>query len=89
MTKKEMALRLSKDVGITTRQAEKALNSFLEGIKTSLKRGERVTFSGFGSFEIKKAKARTGKNPKTGADIKIPPKKRIKFNPSKQLKDAV
>jgi DNA-binding protein HU-beta len=61
----------------------------IEGIKTSLKKGKRVTFSGFGSFEVKTRKARKGRNPKTGAVISIPKKKRIKFNPSKSFKDSL
>jgi DNA-binding protein HU-beta len=48
-----------------------------------------VTFSGFGSFEVKTRKARKGRNPKTGAVINIPKKKRIKFNPSKSFKDSL
>jgi DNA-binding protein HU-beta len=61
----------------------------IEGIKASLKKGKRVTFSGFGSFEVKTRKARKGRNPKTGAVISIPKKKRIKFNPSKSFKDSL
>ncbi|HDZ25178.1 MAG TPA: HU family DNA-binding protein, partial [Candidatus Aminicenantes bacterium] len=77
------------DAGTTYLQAEKAFNSMIEGIKASLKKGKRVTFSGFGSFEVKTRKARKGRNPKTGAVINIPKKKRIKFNPSKSFKDSL
>ena len=80
---------MAKDSGITGLQAAKAFSSMMEGIKGSLKRGEKVTFSGFGSFEIKERRARKGRNPKTGAEVAIPPRKRVKFNPSKSLKNAL
>lgn len=89
MNKKEIANEMSKDAGISFLQAEKAFNSMIEGIKDSLKNGERVTFSGFGSFEVKNKKARTGRNPKTGEVISIPKKKRVKFNPSRSFKDSL
>jgi DNA-binding protein HU-beta len=89
MNKKETIVRMSKDAGITALQAAKAFSSMMEEIKTSLKQGKKVTFSGFGSFEVKERKARKGRNPKTGAEVAIPPKKRIKFNPSKSLKNAL
>jgi len=89
LNKKEIAMKMAKDSGTTFLQAEKAFNSMIEGIKASLKKGKRVTFSGFGSFEVKTRKARKGRNPKTGAVINIPKKKRIKFNPSKSFKDSL
>ena len=89
MNKKEIISRMSKDSGVTARQAAKAFSSLMEGIRSSLKKGEKVTFSGFGSFEVKERKARKGRNPKTGAEVAIPPKKRVKFNPSKGLKAAL
>jgi len=82
-------MKMAKDAGITFLQAEKAFNSMIQGIKASLKKGKRVTFSGFGSFEVKTRKARKGRNPKTGDVINIPKKKRIKFNPSKSFKDSL
>lgn len=87
MNKKDIAAKISRDAGISYLQAEKAFNAMIEGIKDSLEKGKRVTFSGFGSFEIKKSKERKGRNPKTGEEISIPKKKRVKFNPSKKLKD--
>lgn len=87
MNKKDIAAKISRDAGISYLQAEKAFNAMIEGIKNSLEKGKRVTFSGFGSFEIKKSKARKGRNPKTGEEISVPKKRRVKFNPSKKLKD--
>lgn len=86
MNKKETISRMAKDSGITYLQASKAFSSLIEGIKGSLREGEKVTFSRFGSFDVKERKARKGRNPKTGAQVAIPPKKRIKFTPSKSLK---
>ena len=89
MNKKQITHKMSKDAGITALQAEKAFQSLFKGITNALKKGERVTFSGFGSFEIRRRKARKGRNPKTGQSIQIPHKNRIKFNPSKILKDKL
>ena len=89
LIKKDIQIRMSKDAGISGLQAEKALRAVTEGIKRALKRGEKVTISGFGSFEIKTQKARRGRNPKTGQAIKIPQKPRIKFNPSQSLKNSL
>ncbi|MGQ9672399.1 MAG: HU family DNA-binding protein [Candidatus Aminicenantales bacterium] len=89
MNKKEMIGRMARDAGITAIQAAKAFSSMMEGIKNALKRGEKVTFSGFGSFEVKERKARKGRNPKTGTEVAIPPRKRIKFNPSKRFKNSL
>ncbi len=89
MNKKEMIGRMARDAGITAAQATKAFSSMMEGIKSSLKRGEKVTFSGFGSFEVKERKARKGRNPRTGAVVAIPPRQRIKFNPSKRFKNSL
>ena len=86
MNKKETISRMSKDAGITYLQSAKAFSSLLEGIKGALQAGEKVTFSGFGSFDVKERKARKGRNPKTGEQVAIPPKKRVKFTPSKSLK---
>ena len=89
MNKKELTAKMSRDAGITSRQAEKAFNSLIEGIKNSLKKGKRVTISGFGSFEVKARKARKIKNPRTGEVISIPKKKRIKLNPSKTFTNSL
>lgn len=89
MNKRDIIVKMAKDSGITALQAEKAYHSLLQGVIDSLKRERRVTFSGFGSFEIRQRRARLGRNPKTGETIDIPPKKRIKFNPSQIFKDQL
>lgn len=80
---------MARDAGIPALQAAKAFSSLIGGIKASLKKGKRVTFSGFGSFEVKVRKARKGRNPKTGEIISVPKKKRIKFNPSNSFKNSL
>ena len=89
MNKKEITAKMAKDAGITLFQAEKAFTSMIEGIKSSLKKGKRVTFSGFGSLEVISRKARKGRNPKTGEIIKIPKKNKIKFNSSRSFQDSL
>lgn len=89
MNRKDIILKLMKNAGITTKQATQALNSMIEGIKEALRKGERVTLSGFGSFEVKVRNPRKGRNPKTGEEVAIPSKKRLKFNPSKTFRESI
>jgi DNA-binding protein HU-beta len=89
MTKAEMVERIAKDATITKAAAEKALGAFLGGVTDALKKEDKVTFVGFGSFGVIKKKARTGRNPQTGAEIKIAAKKAVKFTPGKALKESV
>jgi len=70
-------------------EAGKAVDAFLLAIKKALKRGEKVTLVGFGTFSVAKRSARTGRNPQTGKPIKIAAKKVPKFTAGKALKDAV
>lgn len=89
MNRKDIILKLMKNAGITTKQATQALNSMIEGIKEALRKGERVTLSGFGSFEVKVRNPRKGRNPKTGEEVAIPSKKRLKFNPSRSFRESI
>ena len=70
-------------------EAGKAVDAFLLAIKKALKKGEKVTLVGFGTFSVAKRSARTGRNPQTGKPIKIAAKKVPKFTAGKALKDAV
>ena len=65
------------------------MNAFVSGIYESLRRGRRVTISGFGTFVVAKRAARNGRNPRTGSEIKIPPAKVPRFRPSRALKASV
>ncbi len=89
MNRKDLILRLIRDAGMTYTQATKALSSMIKAIEESLKRGERVTLSGLGSFEVKIRQPRKGRNPKTGEEVPIPERRRVKFNPSKKLRDSL
>ena len=89
MNKGELIERIAKDTKLSKAQATNALNSALGGIQGALKKGGKVTLVGFGTFSVGKRKARTGRNPQTGASLKIPARKVAKFSPGAGLKKAV
>ena len=90
MTKAELVAKIKDKAGLNTKvEAERALDSLLEIISDSLAKGEKVTFTGFGTFSVTERKARSGRNPRTGEAITIPAAKVVKFSPGKLLKDAV
>jgi DNA-binding protein HU-beta len=89
MTKAELVERISRDAKITKRAAETALDSFMAGVRDTLKKGKRVSLVGFGTFAIGRRAARIGRNPQTGETIKIKAAKVPKFRAGKVLKDAV
>ena len=89
MTKEEMVTRIAKDCKISKRQANDAIKTFFDSVTTALKKGQKVSFVGFGTFTTSKRKARTGRNPQTGASIKIPAARVPKFKAGKSLRDAV
>lgn len=89
MSKTELIDRLAKDAKITKNAAETALRSFVACVRDSLKKGKAVTLVGFGTFRVGKRAARNGRNPQTGAAIKIKASKVVKFRAGKALKDAV
>ena len=89
MTKEQMIERMAAEARITKAQATRAMKSMITNITKSLKKGNKVTFVGFGSFDVSKRKARTGRNPQTGAEIRIPAARVPKFKAGKALKDAV
>ncbi len=89
MTKAELVDKIAKDSRITKKAAEKALGSFIGGVRDSLKKGKKVTLVGFGTFGISRRAARNGRNPQTGAIIKIKAARVPRFKAGKALKDAV
>jgi len=89
MTKADLVAIMAKSAGGSKTAAETAMNAFVSGIYESLRRGKRVTISGFGTFVVTKRAARNGRNPRTGREIKIPPAKVPRFRPSRMLKTAV
>ena len=76
-------------VTCTKKEAEVAVDATLSAIQKALKKGDSVTLVGFGTFGVTKRKARTGRNPQTGAAIKIAAKKVVKFRVAKAAKDAI
>ncbi|MCX7988548.1 MAG: HU family DNA-binding protein [Thermodesulfovibrio sp.] len=89
MTKADLIGKVASKAELTKAEAAKALDATIEAIKEALKKGEKVTLVGFGSFYVTKRKARKGRNPRTGQEIKIPATKIPKFSAGKSLKDAV
>jgi nucleoid DNA-binding protein len=89
MTKAELITKMAAGAKISKAAAGKALDSFLDGVKMALKKEQRVTLVGFGTFAVSKRKARKGRNPRTGKEIKIPARKVPKFTAGKAFKDAV
>jgi DNA-binding protein HU-beta len=89
MTKEEMIAAMASKSGINKRQAGEALQAFMGGITTQLKKGGKVSFAGFGTFSTSRRKARVGRNPQTGAAIQIPATKVPVFRAGKHLKEAI
>ena len=89
MNKTELVAAIAKEAGLTKVDAEKALKAFTETVSKELKKKGKVQLVGFGTFETAKRAARTGRNPQTGKDIKIPAAVVPKFKAGKALKDIV
>ena len=89
MNKGDLVGKIVKDVGLTKSRSEAAFNSLIGSITASLKKGQKVTIVGFGTFSVAKRKARIGRNPQTGKPIKIAAHKVPKFSAGSDLKKAV
>jgi DNA-binding protein HU-beta len=89
MNKQELIAKIVKDTGATKTLASQALQSMTEGIVKTLKKGGTVSLVGFGTFSTSQRKARTARNPQTGAAIKIAKRRVPKFKAGKAFKDAV
>ncbi|PAK13968.1 MULTISPECIES: HU family DNA-binding protein [Burkholderia cepacia complex] len=89
MNKTDLINHIADDTGLTKADAGRALDATLQGITKTLRKGDTVTLTGFGVFSVGKRAARTGRNPATGEEIKIPASKAPKFKAGKGLKDAV
>jgi DNA-binding protein HU-beta len=85
MNKAELIAKIADDAGITKTQANASLDAFVEAVTKTLKKGDKVTLVGFGTFSVSKRAARNGRNPQTGAVIKIKAKKVAKFKAGKEL----
>jgi DNA-binding protein HU-beta len=89
VTKADLVAIMAKTAGGSKTAAEKAMNAMVSGTVESLRRGRRVTISGFGTFVVTRRAARNGRNPRTGTEIKIPSAKVPRFRPSRSLKAAI
>ncbi|MFA5352804.1 MAG: HU family DNA-binding protein [Thermodesulfovibrionales bacterium] len=89
MTKAELIDKIAASSNLTKTDASNALDATINAVKAALKKGQKVTLVGFGTFSVSKRKSRKGRNPRTGEEIKIPATKVPKFTAGKTLKDAV
>ena len=89
MNKQDLIDSVAKSADLSKAAAGRALDAAIAAIKTSLKKGGSVTLVGFGTFSVSKRAARSGRNPRTGASIKIKARKTPKFRPGASLKRAV
>lgn len=89
MNKAELVARIAKDSGLTKADANKAVAGLIDNVTKALRKGEKVTLVGFGTFLVSKRRARTGRNPQTGAPLKIPARRVARFAAGKDLKASV
>ena len=89
MNKADLISAVAEKAGLSKKNAESAVNSFVDIVGDALTKGDKVQLVGFGSFEVRQREARTGRNPKTKEEISIPASKSPVFKPGKALKDAV
>lgn len=89
MNKSELVDLVAEKTEMSKKDSEKAVKAVIDSISEGLKRGDKVQLVGFGTFEVRKRKAREGRNPSTGAKIKIPALKVPAFKPGKALKEKV
>ncbi len=89
MNKAELITKMSEDADITKAQANACIDSFVQAVTKTLKSGNKLTLVGFGTFSVSKRAARNGRNPQTGAVIKIKAKKVAKFKAGKELSSKI
>ncbi len=89
MNKSELIESMAADAGISKAAAKKALDSMMGNVEGALRKGQRVSLVGFGSWSVAKRAARDGRNPKTGVPMKIAAKNVVKFKPGAELKGSV
>jgi len=88
MNKGDLVSQVAESANITKAQAAKVVDGAIKGIMGALERGEKVTLVGFGTFSVAKRKARTGRNPSTGKELKIPAKQVPRFAAGSKLREA-
>ncbi|MFQ5737552.1 MAG: HU family DNA-binding protein [Acidobacteriota bacterium] len=86
MIKQDIVSRVSARLEITKVRAEVAVDSVLNALREAMRRGERIELRGFGVFVVKPRKSGIGRNPRTGAEVPIPPGKTVRFKPGKEIR---
>lgn len=89
MHKKQLIKEIARVTKLQNKNVETVINTFTETVMKFLKKGEEIKLIGFGTFKTVKTKARTGRNPKTGKELKIPAKRKVKFSTGTKLNGAV
>lgn len=89
MTKADLVNEVSRAVSASRKDAEAIVETIFNGIVESLRADDKIEIRGFGSFRTRRRRGRTGRNPKTGAKVEVPPKRIPFFKPSKELKDLI
>ena len=89
MKKVELVEAVATSVGLTKADANRAIDATFDAITKTLKKGDKITLIGFGTFGVSKRNARTGRNPQTGAEVKIPARNAVTFKAGTQLKNEV
>ncbi len=89
MTKAELVEAMAEEAGLTKADATRALEAFMSAVTGSLKKGDKVTLVGFGTFNVRKRAARKGRNPLNGEEVQIPARKVVSFKVGSKLKEAV
>lgn len=89
MRKPELAAAMSEQTGLSREKSAEVINAFTDQVSAAAARGEDITLIGFGTFNIRKREARTGRNPQTGEAIQIPASQTVGFKAGKGLKDAL
>ena len=89
MTKADLVEEVSRAIAASRKDAEQIVERVFEAIVQALRRDDKIEIRGFGSFRTRRRRGRTGRNPKTGAKVQVPPKRIPFFKPSKELKELV
>ena len=89
MIKADLINKIAKEMNVSKQEAEEGVNLFFQTIKEAILRGEEIELRGFGSFRFRQRGARSGRNPRTGEPVEVPPKKVLYFKPSKLLKNML
>ncbi len=86
MIKQDIVARVSRRMGMTKVRAEEAVDCVIDALKNAMKEGERIELRGFGVFVVKPRKSGIGRNPRTGAEVPIPPGKTVRYKPGKDVR---